>query len=77
MTTKTKPKAKRAADPWGAGFKVYTIDGKTIGHTTGNLGSCTLAGCTGLRVGVKWPDGKITKPCSKGMILRKTSWRIG
>lgn len=27
---------------------------------------CRLDGCTGMRIHVKWPDGKHTYPCSKG-----------
>ena len=27
---------------------------------------CTLEGCKGVRIHVKWPDGHSTYPCSKG-----------
>ena len=27
---------------------------------------CRLEGCTGMRIHVKWPDGRSTYPCSKG-----------
>lgn len=27
---------------------------------------CSLEGCNGVRIHVKWPDGKSTYPCSKG-----------
>lgn len=28
---------------------------------------CMLESCTGVRCWVRWPDGKVTKPCSKGL----------
>ena len=27
---------------------------------------CTMTGCPGWRIHVKWPDGSTTYPCSKG-----------
>ena len=36
--------------------------GKAIGSR-----KCQLEGCTGVRIVVKWPDGKRTHPCTKGM----------
>lgn len=30
---------------------------------------CRLEGCTGVRIHVRWPDGKSTYPCSKGCRL--------
>ena len=74
---------------YALGFKVYSEDGKTIGYLTGHNHICTLEGCTGLRLRVMWPgEGKPAKCgggnkpkytwcCTKGMILRKNSWRIG
>lgn len=38
------------------------------GISTGTLEKCSMHGCNGKRVHVKWPDGKLTKPCSKGLI---------
>lgn len=38
---------------------------------------CTLQGCTGMRMHVKWPDGKHTYPCSKGCTqLDEHTWVI-
>ena len=31
-----------------------------------NCRRCQMEGCTGMRIHVKWPDGKSTYPCSKG-----------
>lgn len=39
---------------------------------------CSLEGCTGVRMYVKWPDGKHTYPCSKGCTqLAGHLWKIG
>ena len=58
------------------GTMVYSRDAKSRGRTTGSKRPCRLEGCTGLRLGVKWNDGKITYPFTKGMTWRKRSWRI-
>lgn len=49
------------------GTQVFSRDGKEVGQTTGSTHRCQMAGCTGRRITVKWPDGKVTHPCSKGM----------
>lgn len=49
------------------GTKVYNTAGTEFGLTTGSTHHCRMEGCTGRRVTVKWPDGKVTHPCSKGM----------
>ena len=49
------------------GITVLSWDEKLSGETTGATHHCRMEGCTGRRVTVKWPDGKITHPCSKGM----------
>lgn len=40
------------------------------GFTTGSYHNCQMDGCNGVRLSVKWPDGKHTFPCTKGMELR-------
>lgn len=40
---------------------------KFHGKPTGTTFRCRLTGCTGTRVGVRWPAGHITYPCTKGM----------
>lgn len=55
------------------GIKVYARK-ETLprGVTTGITKVCMLEGCSGARIGVRWPDGKITWPCSKGMTTSNT-----
>ncbi len=52
--------------PFPKGMPVRAASGEE-GHTTGTFRACQLEGCTGTRVGVRWPDGKLTWPCTKGM----------
>ena len=52
-----------------AGREVYSRDGDEVGLTTGSTHSCLLAGCMGLRVSVKWADGRHTFPCSRDIIM--------
>ena len=59
-----------------SGVTVVTRDGKQKGKTTGASYRCQMEGCLGLRVTVRWPGGKITHPCSKGMRRNEKSWRI-
>lgn len=46
---------------------VLSRDGKERGTVTGRTRPCSLEGCRGVQVMVKWPDGKVTWPCSAGM----------
>lgn len=47
------------------------------GATTGTFRGCQMEGCRGTRIGVRWPDGKMTWPCTKGMILHENGiWEI-
>lgn len=55
---------------------VLSRDGHTEGKPTGGTRSCTLEGCRGNRIGVRWPDGKLTWPCSKGMSNNGSTWKI-
>lgn len=41
-----------------------------IGRFTGGTRRCQLGSCNGICFRVKWPDGKTTWPCSKGMRIR-------
>lgn len=47
---------------------ILSRDGKERGKPTGKTRCCKLEGCSGIRIGVRWPDGKITWPCSKGIV---------
>lgn len=43
----------------------YTVDGNTKGEVRGTK-RCTLTGCGGTRIIVRWPDGHWTVPCLRG-----------
>ena len=59
------------------GVKITSRDGRAVGIATGATRSCQLSGCLGLRICVKWPDGKTTYPCTKGMRQEVNGeWRI-
>ena len=53
--------------PTPKGTPVYSRDTKLRGKSTGAFRRCTLEGCGGERVYVRWPDGRLTCPCSKGL----------
>lgn len=59
------------------GTKVYSFNGKEIGIATGSTRRCQLEGCLGIRIMVRWPDGKATWPCTKGLTAYKKGYRIG
>ena len=47
------------------------------GLTTGASPPCRQVECIGQRLYVKWPDGSITAPCTKGMYRsEKGEWVI-
>lgn len=46
------------------------------GRTTGGQRRCGLAGCNGVRIGVRWDDGTMSWPCSKGLVEIANGWRI-
>lgn len=48
--------------------EVVSRDRAMTGKATGGTRHCRLEGCTGRRIGVRWPDKHITWPCSKGMV---------
>ena len=56
---------------------VWDREGRERGLRTGGIRHCALEGCTGVRVGVRWPDGKLTWPCTKGLHQRLDGdWQI-
>jgi hypothetical protein len=59
------------------GTTIYSRDGKLKGITTGGQRMCQLHGCTGMRIAVRWSDGKLTYPCSKGIVAKRKRWQIG
>lgn len=60
------------------GVKVISRDAKHTGETTGGHYHCTLECCKGDRIAVRWDNGRITFPCTKGMTLvnRGKVWKI-
>ncbi len=57
---------------------VVSRDGKQVGRVIGCLQVCPLEGCRGYRMQVRWPDGRLTRPCTKGMRQEEDVlvWRI-
>ena len=52
------------------GFKtIKSRIGDEIGKFTGSTKRCTMSSCKGTRYAVKWSDGKLTWPCSEGIVL--------
>lgn len=59
------------------GQLVAARDNRDAGKTTGMQSRCRLEGCSGMRVTVRWPSGRITRPCCKGMEQHADgSWKI-
>ena len=61
-----------------SGQDVKARERDDTGKTTGSAHSCQLEGCRGLRISVKWEDGKHTFPCSRGMAFDDATetWQI-
>jgi len=59
------------------GLTVLSPNGVDGGTTTGGQYRCRLEGCGGMRIAVRWPDGRVTYPCTKGMTYENDIWRIG
>lgn len=59
-------------------MKVQTVISRTgeIGKPTGGQRPCTLEGCLGIRIRVRWKGGKITWPCTHGMSFKKNTATI-
>jgi len=58
--------------------KCYMRDGEgEPGEVTGSVRRCQMAGCNGVRIMVRWPNGKVTWPCSRGLQTRRDgAWQI-
>lgn len=57
---------------------VFNKDATIEGKAGASRYRCQMEGCTGQRMTVKWPDGKVTRPCTKGMFTRPDgAWQIG
>ena len=60
-----------------AGTKIFARKGcRMVGRSTGTFRPCTLEGCIGLRVGVRWSNGRLTWPCIRGMEPHCGGYRI-
>jgi hypothetical protein len=57
---------------------VHSRDGRKKGRVIDGEKACTLDGCPGVRIAVRWFDTlRITWPCSCGMMLRPDGqWQI-
>ena len=62
---------------WKRGTEVLSTTGE-IGKLTGGRRHCGLEGCNGVKLGVRWPDKKLTFPCTKGMTWKSetSQWQI-
>ena len=56
------------------GTIVLTARSASVGILTGGHRPCALDGCTGLRLATRWPDGRLTFPCTKGMAFDPNRW---
>ncbi len=56
------------------GTIVLTAGGDAAGILTGGHRTCALGGCTGLRLATRWPDGRLTFPCTKDMAFDPDHW---
>lgn len=65
-------KKKQIMFPWGPLSRVLSRTGKLVGHPTGGKYRCQMEGCNGNRIGVRWSDGSVTYPCSKGLIFSRS-----
>lgn len=57
---------------------VESRDGLLVGRVTSASRRCRLEGCGGVRLRVVWPDGKVTYPCSRGLVGagKPDTWKI-
>jgi Tfp pilus assembly protein PilP len=57
------------------GTKVWDRGRTKCGVVIGTK-NCRLEGCNGTRLITRWPDGRQTHPCTKGMKLENGEWEI-
>lgn len=62
------------------GTVIWSRGRASKGVMTGASFPCTLSGCNGLRVAVRWSDdrgeGRMTFPCTKGLSSASGEWEI-
>lgn len=57
--------------------KVWNREHTECGIPTQTVQNCRMESCRSERIGVRWPDGKITWPCMRGMDTSSpTDWQI-
>lgn len=57
---------------------VLNREGTQSGTVFSTSRRCRMDGCAGIRIGVRWPDGHRTYPCSRGMReISADTWQIG
>lgn len=58
---------------------INVLDGNRVGKVIG-ASNCPTKGCTGLRISVRWSDGKHTRPCSHEHLTKvmgtEGDWRV-
>lgn len=69
------PDTRRDRPEYQPGAKVWNFDKSQQGVVVGTR-DCALEGCRGIRLITKWPDGKRTMPCTRGMEFTRGSWKI-
>ncbi|KKN02744.1 hypothetical protein LCGC14_1114690 [marine sediment metagenome] len=57
------------------GLAVYARGSKVKGTTTGGGHVCPIESCGEWCIGVRWPDGELTYPCTGGMVMRSDGAR--
>jgi hypothetical protein len=69
----TQPAMKGGSVYGRKGTRFAKVAGRVVGRRL-----CTLESCGGERLAVRWPDGHLTWPCSKGMTqrLEDKAWQI-
>ena len=59
------------------GDAVVSSDECHVGKIVGDGRACRqVEGCRGLQVPVRWDDGKLTWPCTKGLVELEGGWKI-
>jgi hypothetical protein len=58
--------------------KFLSRDGKFVGKATGGERHCNMESCRGVRLAIRWNDGKLTYPCTAGMEYntKKKAWQL-
>jgi hypothetical protein len=58
--------------------KVWNREKTEYGSPTGGTRKCRMEGCLGMCIAVRWPDGSLTWPCTRGMsTLTQDEMKIG